>query len=95
MHTRKHSCGWTSAILVMTTVKRRREVMLGAVLLQQQRWSFEELLFFRSISEKIILLLAHYTCMKRFQRNLIAREEVFYNISESLSQEATFWKPLC
>ena len=29
----------------MTTVKRRREVMLGAVLLQQQRWSFEELLF--------------------------------------------------
>ena len=45
MHPRKHSCGWTSAILVMTTVKRRREVMLGAVLLQQQRWSFEELLF--------------------------------------------------
>jgi len=46
MHkSRKHSCGWTSSILVMTTVKRRREVMLGAVLLQQQRWSFEELLF--------------------------------------------------
>ena len=45
MHPRKHSCGWTNAILVMTTVKRRREVMLDAVLIQQQRWSSEELLF--------------------------------------------------
>ena len=54
--------------------------MLGAVLLQQQRWSLEELLFSEVFQKR---------------NNLIAREEVFYNISESLSQEATLCKSLC